>query len=63
MKKFYQTHWFEIDFKSFTALDSKKVADTIFYDMMSFIKNSLLLKNCLKIGSLIKNWFLILFCS
>lgn len=32
MKKLYQKEWFGIDFKSFTALDSKKVADVVFYD-------------------------------
>lgn len=32
MRKFYQKEWFGIDFKSFTILDSKKVADVSFYD-------------------------------
>ena len=32
MQKLYQKEWFGIDYKSFTVLDSKKVADVSFYD-------------------------------
>lgn len=32
MRKLYQKNWFNIDFKSFAKLDSKKIADVSFYD-------------------------------
>lgn len=32
MRRLYQKNWFGIDFKSFTTLDSKKIADAVFYD-------------------------------
>lgn len=32
MRKFYQKNWFDIDFKSFTELDSKRIANVAFYD-------------------------------
>lgn len=32
MRKFYQKSWFDIDFKSFTELDSKRIVNMAFYD-------------------------------
>ena len=32
MRRFYQKEWFGIDFKSFTQLDSRNIADVAFYD-------------------------------
>jgi SAM-dependent methyltransferase len=32
MRKLYQKEWFGIDFRSLATLDSKRLADTVFYD-------------------------------